>query len=230
MSNSIKTGDIYYFNKGKRDRFISHTGYGKVIIAESFTSRGFAEIVSFNEKETVIIAKVKRCLYDYYDGMSYINFKRLVLGRGYKLAFEQPFKRTYYASGEGEKSTDEMRLVVYSEKLHMIIVADTIESMSTFNSIDCYCYGVNALKLDKTILLSEGSLDYTVFNLCYGNIERPLHIVESYCNRGTIEKISNHRIPYGYTYAEDPQEGYGFAYFEVKFFNQCPKELRDWFE
>lgn len=233
MGNSIKLGDIYYFEKGKKDRFISHTDYGKVIIAENCSSRGFAEVTSFDDREKVIIAKVKRCLYDYYDGISYKDFKDLLLERGYKFAFEQPFQRKYRVSGEGEKSTDEMRLVVYNSDLHMIIVADTIDSMKAFNSIDCYCYGVNSLKFFRQRLFSNGSYRRAIFDLCYSysyNIMYPLRVIESYCCKDFPFKIERCDVPSGWTYAEVNNAKLDFDYFTDKFLSQCPQDLRDWFE
>ena len=233
MGNSIKLGDIYYFEKGKKDRFISHTGYGKVIIAENCSSRGFAEVTSFDDREKVIIAKVKRCLYDYYDGMTYGDFKELVRKKGYKLAFEQPFQRKSPMSGEGDKYTDEMRLVVYNKDLNMIIVADSINSMSSFNSVCCYCYGVNGNYLVKNKLFSHGSSNLTVFNLAYNyshGVSRPLHSVEAYCYEDTLSKIKRCDAPSGWTYAEASNAKLDFDYFTDKFLSQCPQDLRDWFE
>lgn len=235
MGNSIKLGDIYYFEKGKKDRFISHTDYGKVIIAENCSSRGFAEVTSFDDREKVIIAKVKRCLYDYYEDMRYEDFKELLVRRGYKIAFEQPFKAKYRMYEKG-RYTDEMRLVAYSEKLHMIIVADTFEAKSTFNSIDCYCYGVNCLRLSflREKLLSMGSSTCTVFDLCkgfpYSSVYSPLHSVEAFCVSELNFKIDRSDVPSGWTYADNPSSSEDFDYFTDKFLNQCPKELRDWFE
>ena len=234
MGNSIKLGDIYYFEKGKKDRFISHTGYGKVIIAENCSSRGFAEVTSFDDREKVIIAKVKRCLYDYYDGISYKDFKDLLLERGYKLAFEQPFQRKYHMSGEGSKCTDEMRLVAYNKELNMIIVADSIYSMSTFNSVCCYCYGVNGNYLVRHRLFSHGNSNLAVFDLVHCNsygVSRPLHIVEAYGSEDFSSKIKRCDVPSGWTYADSQGDVINsFDYFTDKFLNQCPKDLRDWFE
>ena len=224
-------GKVYFFKKGKKDRYVSYTDLGKVIIGDNCKSEGYYNLTEVTEKETVIIAKVKKCLYDYYDKMTYEDFKELVLERGYKLAFEQPFQRKYHMSGEGDKCTDEMRLVVYNKDLNMIIVADSINSMSLFNSVCCYCYGVNGNYLVKNKLFSHASSNLTVFDLTYSysyGISRPLHRVEAYCYEDTLSKIKRCDTPSGWTYTENPTDN--FKYYEDRFLNQCPKELRDWFE
>lgn len=224
-------GKVYFFKKGKKDRYVSYTDLGKVIIGDNCKSEGYYNLTEVTEKETVIIAKVKKYLYDYYDEMTYEDFKELVLERGYKLAFEQPFQRKYHMSGEDDKCTDEMRLVVYNKDLNMIIVADSINSMSLFNSVCCYCYGVNGNYLVKNKLFSHGSSNLTVFDLTYSysyGISRPLHRVESYCYEDTLSKIKRCDAPSGWTYTENPTDN--FKYYEDRFLNQCPKELRDWFE
>lgn len=224
-------GKVYFFKKGKKDRYVSYTDLGKVIIGDNCKSEGYYNLTEVTEKETVIIAKVKKCLYDYYDEMTYEDFKELVLERGYKLAFEQPFQRKYHMSGEGDKCTDEMRLVVYNKDLNMIIVADSINSMSLFNSVCCYCYGVNGNYLVKNKLFSHGSSNLTVFDLTYSysyGISCPLHRVEAYCYEDTLSKIKRCDAPSGWTYTENPIDN--FKYYEDRFLNQCPKELRDWFE
>lgn len=224
-------GKVYFFKKGKKDKYVSYTDLGKVIIGDNCKSEGYYNLTEVTEKETVVIAKVKKCLYDYYDEMNYEDFKELVLERGYKLAFEQPFQRKYHMSGEGDKCTDEMRLVVYNKDLNMIIVADSINSMSLFNSVCCYCYGVNGNYLVKNKLFSHGSSNLTVFDLTYSysyGISRPLHRVEAYCYEDTLSKIKRCDAPSGWTYTENPTDN--FKYYEDRFLNQCPKELRDWFE
>lgn len=234
----MKMGDYvvdkaYYFKKGKKDRYVSYLETGKVIIGSNCTSEGFYKLTDINERENVVIAKVVKCLYDYYEGMSYKDFKDLLLERGYKFAFEQPFQRKYHVSGEGEKSTDEMRLVVYNSDLHMIIVADTIYSMKAFNTIDCYCYGANGLKLSRQRLFSHGSYRCAIFDLCYSyyyNIMCPLRTVESYCCKDFPFKIERCDVPSGWTYAEANNAKLDFDYFTDKFLNQCPQDLRDWFE
>lgn len=227
-------GKIYYFEKGKKDRYISYSDTGKVIIGSNCKSNGYYSLTEITEKENVIISKVKKCLYDYYDGMSYKDFKELVLERGYKLAFEQPFQRKYHISGESDKCTDEMRLVAYSKELNMIIVADSIYSMSMFNSVCCYCYGVNGNYLVRHRLFSHGNSNLTVFDLVHCNsygVSRPLHIVEAYGSKDFSSKIERCDTPSGWTYADSQGDVINnFDYFTDKFLNQCPKDLRDWFE
>ena len=113
----------------------------------------------------------------------------------------------------------------------MIIVADSINSMSLFNSVCCYCYGVNGNYLVKNKLFSHGSSNLTVFDLTYSysyGVSRPLHRVETYCYEDTLSKIKRCDAPSGWTYTENPTDN--FKYYEDRFLNQCPKELRDWFK
>ena len=229
----------YYFKKGKKDRYVSYLDTGKVIIGSNCTSEGFYKLTDINERENVVIAKVVKCLYDYYEGMSYKDFKDLLLKRGYKLAFEQPFQRKYHVSGEGDKCSDEMRLVVYNTEIHMVIVADTIYNMEKFNSIRCYCYGVNMQRgFVRNRMAVMGCYNCIVFNLENSNRYDLclLNKVEEYCDREFSGKIPKCDAPSGWVYSDDIDVNAGdesensFEFYARKFMSLCPAELRDWFE
>ena len=221
---------VYLFRKGKNGAFISHDDYGKIIIGKNCTTPGFYKIRVKKELHKCYIADViQKVLYDYYGGMTYEEFKELLSFRGYAIAFEMPFTTEYYGNGEkvvyGEK-----RLVAYSKKLNMIIVADTFSQRNTFDSIECYCYGTNAFDFINHKMLSFGSDDVAVFDLSRDASEpEPLHKVEESCSPDTDLSQYQLKVPSGWTYDDAPETEEDFANYEKMFLELCPPELKAWF-
>lgn len=212
---------IYLFKEGKNGRHISRDLFGKIIIGENCSEPGFYILKELKELKNCYIAKIdKKVNFDYYPGMSYDEFKKFILHRGYKLAFEMPFKY---------EGLDEMRLVVYSEKYNMIVVADTIKGKKKFNDIYCYCYGVNGLQSLRDRYFSKGSRYSTVYNIVNGGNEGALHCVEHYsftCWKPTI-RLSD--IPSGFTYADNLIDEKDYSFYKNIFLDSCPPELKMWF-
>lgn len=216
---------IFKFKKGDKGTFISYDIFGKVIIGKNCKSPGFYKIQLIKElKNCYLVNVVEKVTYDYYDEMPYDEFKKLLISRGYKIAFEMPFK----AEHPEDSATDEMRIVAYSNELNMIIVADTFSLFNSFNSIKCYCYGLNAFDCTRDRLLSQGSAFCAVYDLVHP-FNKPLHYVESVAFKGcnAIKRLSD--LPSGFTYADDPQNEYDFEYYREKFLSLCPMELKEWF-
>lgn len=227
--------EVYFFKKGKNNRYVSFTDYGKVIIGLTCDSEGFYKIKDISERESAILAvKVEKCLYDYYSDIGYDNLKELLLQRGYKLAFEQPFNRI-----SKNIKTNEMRLVMYNLDLHMIVVADTIFNMEKFNSVRCYCYGVNMQRgFIRNRMAEMGYYNCIVFNLENSNRYDLclLNKVEEYCDRGFNGKIPKCNAPSGWVYSDtidvnaDDESENSYEFYARKFMSLCPKELQRWFE
>lgn len=227
--------NIRLFKEGKPDkhgnnRYVAFTDEGKVIISEKPISTGYYTITRMRELPKCIIAEELvpvNC--DYYPEIGYSRFRELLLERGYKISFEMPFK---YKNPLDEAFHDEMRLVAFSRELNMVIVADTIYDQTKFNSINCYCYGVNGL-YGGSILFSMGSSTCCVMDLTYsrrGIKTAPLHFVESICCRD--ENIANihksNMLPFGWTYADNPMDEEDFNHFSELFKSKCSPELRDY--
>lgn len=246
LNNELENG-VFLFYKGNKDRFISHTELGKVIIGVNCKAPGYYKIKKFKDKEKVILAfDIEKVVYDYYDGIGYEGLKELLLSRGYKLGFEQPFKREVPGT---EEITQEMKLVMYNTDLHMIVSAETIFGMEEFNTVYCYCYGRD---MNRRFYLSRhcemGCSNYIVVNLMHHRAGTPkiLYGVEQCCDREFSGKIPFEDCPRAWTYADRTllaNDGEGvlydengnavthtFQYYGDKFFEQCPQELRDWFE
>lgn len=176
-----------------------------------------------------IVTVTQKVIYDYYDGITYREFKELLSSRGYTIAFEMPF--TYEYSVNGEKTTSmEKRLVAYSKRLNMIIVADTFSLCDSFSSVECYCYGMNGFFLEHP-LLSYVSANMTVFDLTYSGYKNgPLYAVERLCIPDNDLSWRKLEVPSGWTYADHPHSEEDFAYYERKFLALCPPELKAWFK
>lgn len=225
---------VYFFKKDrkcKKDRkgnarYVSYTDFGKVIIARECPGEGFYSLVNVEERPKCIITDVKKEIYDYYSGISYEEFKNLLKKRGYKLAFEMPLTYSY-----GDKIiSNEIRLVAYNPRLNMIVIVDTVNNKKGL-VIACYCYGVSGNKFYSNPMFVSGSHNYAEFKLSAPTLKgyKPLHIVESYCRGGVIDKISGVGMPIGFTYADSLRTEEDFVGYRKDFLNRCPDKLRNWF-
>lgn len=224
------TSEIYLFRMGKKlkdgkDSYVSYTKAGKVIIGTNCTKTGFYRLVETKEREYSILAKVEPVYYDYYNGMTYKDLKKLLTIRGYNIAFEMPFKYN---------SSREFRLVVYNRTLNLVIIADTIEGGTKFNSIRCYSYH-RSKQLDNWVhknLLVFDSDTVTCFDITGSSyhFQTPLQEVEKLCTRGDIGKIAYHDMPQGFTYADSFNMNTNVNMYRDKFYSLCPSGLKEWFE
>lgn len=222
--------EVYLFRQGtKKSRngklnFISKTPTGKVIIARNCNSAGFYTLSNVVEKTSCVLADVTPVFWDYYDGISYEDLKSVLSNLGFKLAFEMPFTYKY----RGNSESQEMRLVMYSESTHMIVVADTFNVWNSFSSIECYCYGVRGNDIGLK-LFSRGSSDVAVFDAVRTHEGgRPLHLIMSYSCKNPIDKIDLSDVPNGWTYASETDMDYDF--YRDDFLKRCPDDLRSWFK
>lgn len=222
---------VYLFKKGKKGALISHDDFGKIIIGENCTAPGFYKIrVKKELNKCYIVTAIQEVLYDYYDGMAYGEFKKLLSSRGYVIAFEMPFTTEYRENGE-KVVYAEKRLVAYSKRLNMVIVADTFSQWNTFNSIECYCYGTNAFDFINHKMMSFGSDNTAVFDLTRDVSEaEPLHKAEEFCSPDADLSRYQLKIPSGWTYGDAPESEEDFANYKKMFLALCPPELKSWFE
>ena len=151
-SNSLNLERAYLFKKGKNGRFVSYDDYGEVIIAENCVKPGYYMINNIVKdlKKCYVVDVSQEVLVDYYNGMSYDQFKNLLKMRGYEIAYELPFNNPHSKS----LPVVEYQMVAYNSRLNIVIIAETFSLYDecTFNTIDCYCYGTSVFDNMKAIV------------------------------------------------------------------------------
>lgn len=228
-SNSLNLERAYLFKKGKNGRFVSYDDYGEVIIAENCVKPGYYMINNIVKdlKKCYVVDVSQEVLVDYYNGMSYDQFKNLLKMRGYEIAYELPFNNPHSKS----LPVVEYQMVAYNSRLNIVIIAETFSLYDecTFNTIDCYCYGTSVFDNMKAQFVSRGGSEECVFNIgTYHNVTRikPLQFVESRAckdaEKGTFD------LPSCFTYADDDVCEHLDDYRD-RFLSLIPDELRIWF-
>lgn len=229
----LSTNKAYFFKKGKDYRYISYDEFGKIMIAKNCYHEGYYRVLDALEKDKCYIVRLsEELLFDYYDGMSYDRFKRLLMGRGYKIAYELSFEHIHHSS----EVTDEFQLIAYNANLNIVIKAETFTypetGEKTFNAIECYCFGTNYIIRvgPRTKFLSYGSSECTVFNIAYHKNyvdPLPLHFIETYASpdakKGTFDILS------AATYVDYERAEFPYEKFKQKFYKLIPDELKAWF-
>lgn len=168
FKENCEVGDIVLVKTGNDDRLIAHTECGKVIIPINIVKCGYAkisEVVKIAEK--YILVKMENVVKDYYDSISYEEFKEALKINGYKIGFDRPF--------ETKPEDDiEHQILAYNLDNGVVVVAETYFSGETFNTIDVYCPNVNGLHRN-IYMESRASSTMTVLDLCHEkNFEFPL--------------------------------------------------------
>jgi hypothetical protein len=124
--------DIILIIKGRDNKLISYTDYGKVIIPINQVKVGYAKITeTIKNAEKYILVKAENIILDYYDSILYEEFKEVLKIRNFKIGFDRPFETKY---GYGT----EHQILAYNLENGLIIVAETFYGSKTFNSIKVY--------------------------------------------------------------------------------------------
>lgn len=174
FKENCEINDVVLIKEGKDGKLIAYTDYGKVIIPINKVKCGYAkviEIVKISEK--YILVKMENIIKDYYDDISYEEFKEVLKINGYKIGFDRPFESKH------EYGT-EHQILAYNLSNGIVIVAETFYGSKTFNTIKAYCPNVKVSAFLRHRLMSQGNESMTVFDLCYGrNFETPLTHINS---------------------------------------------------
>ena len=194
---NIKIGDIVLFLEGRDNKLIGHNQMGKVIIPVNNINRGYGKITKIiKNADKFILVEAENVVYDYYDDITYEEFKKVLIKQGYKIGFDREFETEY------EYGT-EHQIFAYDINTGIVIVAETFYGSKTFNSIEVYCPNTNGLYCrDK--MLSRGSSIITVFDLCY-NYRRGINAlkeIKKYCNINSNSPIWENEEPSLWTYAD----------------------------
>lgn len=233
--------EVFFFREGKDNRYISFTDTGKVIIAKNCSKPGFYKLNYAQERKTCIIADVTPVVWDYYRGISCEELKSVFKSLGFKIAFEMPFVYKYRDWKETLCTSDEMRIVVYNKDINTIIVADTFNVHNSFNSIECYCYGVSDqvtfsryysyFSRDIVSFSNDKNTFSAVFQIANAHIgSTPLHDVLHHAYKGSLPSGAKILVPSGWTYCDDPCTKEDFEAFRADFINRCPEDLQNWFK
>lgn len=151
--------NIVRFAKGKKGNYIAYNSDGKIILSRNNVKSGYYKLNNIEEKENVIIADTTPVPYDYFPGISYDKFLKVLKYNGFKIGFIEDF---HYMSGD--YSGDDHMIFAYDMKTHIIIVAESWNSGKYFNKINVYCPGLGFLNA-KNKLFSHGSCAMSIFDL-----------------------------------------------------------------
>lgn len=174
FKENCEVNDIVLVRKGKNDKLIAYTYLGKVIIPINKIKCGYAKIIEIiRVAEKYILVRMENVVKDYYDNISYEEFKEVLQINGYKIGFDRPFETKY------EYGT-EHQILAYNLNKGIIIVAETFYGSKTFNSIDVYCPNINGLG-KRIPMMSQASSTMTILDLCHGrNSEFPIQWINSF--------------------------------------------------
>lgn len=135
MNNILNVGEILYVKDGKKGNGVSHDK-GKIVLFRNKVKRGYAKITKvLKEADNYYLAEGENIPYDYYDGISYTEFKEMLVARGYKIGYEQPFYN------EQHLELEQKYMFAYNMTNGIIIIADTyheVKDDGMFNTIDVY--------------------------------------------------------------------------------------------
>lgn len=157
----IKVGDVVLLKEGRDNKLIAYTDLGKVILPANHVTKGYVKITKIvKNAEKFILAEMEHVVADYYDGISYEEFKQVLNLYGYKIGFERPFQSSWEEYGE------EFQLFAYNLNNGIIIVAETFGGKESFNSIAVYCPNVNCFN-QRCSFKSRGSGNHCVYDLAF---------------------------------------------------------------
>lgn len=161
--NSVNRNDIVLFVKGKDDKPIAYADNGKVILCKHSIDCRYVRITSVEEKPTVVLVTAENeYAYDYYDGISYEEFKEMIEHKGFNIEFERPFD---YTPREGEATRKEMQLYAWNPDNNCVIVANTYNNRETLCSIELYCPGVDIWETRGLKGSYAGTSNFSIFEL-----------------------------------------------------------------
>lgn len=131
---SLLENNILLFKRGRNDRAIAHSIDGKVVLSRDRNiTPGYYRVTNVEEKSNVIICNAERELFDYYNGITYAEFLKLLDKYGYKIGFFRDFE------SDLEEKTFEKQIFAYNVDTKVFINACTINNGTTLVNIDVTC-------------------------------------------------------------------------------------------
>ena len=156
MRENLINGVFLIVRNVKHQNLISHTSDGKIIIPTNPVNPGYAIMNSFNERDNCILAVMTNVIKDYYYGIRYNEFTKVLNMYNYTVAGTLQF--------ESLMGTEDM-IVAFNEHYNTVIIAQTTMNKNLFQSIHVYCPNLDASNIVWNILES-GDSKMSVMNLC----------------------------------------------------------------
>lgn len=203
----LKVNDTVIFKKGYNEKMIAYTTEGKIIICKHHIPSGYAIIKTIEDKGNCFIVTAEHIIKDYYYDINYEEFLQVLPLHGFKIGYDIPF---HYDS----MNTDERQIFAYNLDNHCVIVAETIDNKSCFNSIELYCPNIDDKDVQfKVKGLSIGSSKMCIFNLVNsfesGSLEYFNNYMKSIKENHGIEWDENEYVRlYHYVDADDENKKY----------------------
>lgn len=164
FNDKLEVGTVICFVTGKKEKPVSYTSSGKVILCRYNIPLGYAEIKTVEDKGNYYLVTAVHIIKDLYPGINYEDFVKVVPLFGYKIGFDRTFINPHW-------NNEEHQIFVYNLDNKVCIVAETFTKEGRgsieFNSIKIYLPGKCIFDLRKNRLVSHGSACLTVLDACY---------------------------------------------------------------
>ena len=100
FNEKLEVGDEVLFFEGKKNRNIAYFWDGKVILCKNKISKGYAKITSAEDRGNFFLVTAKHIIKDYYEGISYDEFMKLLPMFGFKIGYNLEFENPYTKEDE----------------------------------------------------------------------------------------------------------------------------------
>ena len=161
---------------------MGYTLSGKVILCKNDITLGYVKVKSVEEREKVILVEAENVLYDYYNGMNYNDFLKLLQIFNFKIGYDLPFVYSYYKEKDENENViygnkNEHQIFAYNLDYNVVIVAETRNERKNFNSIEVYCPNINGHKI-RSKMFESGTSIMAKFNPVFHSYYiPPLHSI-----------------------------------------------------
>ena len=169
----MKKGTEVIFKEGKNNRPVAFTEEGKVILCKHKIPLGYAKVKTVEDKGTYFLVTADHIdPKDYYYGINYEEFLKVLPLYGFKVGYDIPFKSPY-----GEY--DERQILAYNLDNHCIIVAETFDNKDCFNSINLYCPNLSCFEFYSHMEgFTHGSGALSVFNISFRKCDNTFSVFD----------------------------------------------------
>lgn len=196
---SVEPGDIVRFVKGKKNRNVSYTLTGKVILCKHQIQIGYAKIKTVENNEKYFLVTAEHVVHDLYPEISYEEFLEVIEKHGYKIGFDRRFKRRKLS--ENDISTNEHQVFAYNSTISTCIVATTVTiegDEQHFNYINIYLPFATISDFRRNHLFNNGNSVMVVLDAVrttYSLLLYPLDYIKTYMENRVLRKFDGH-IPW----------------------------------
>ena len=208
-SLSCNINDLILIKEGKNNNKIAYCENGKIILFKNKIKCGFAKIDNIiSEKDNYVLVKAHNEINDYYYGINVEEFKKALTLNSFTIGYEYEFNY---------KGRKECQIFAYKKENGIIIIADSFDNKTCFNSIDVYVPNLNCMNIENNILYM-GSSKISVFNLCHDISNRNLWL-RYFSNYKTNPIWPENETPSFWNYSDNCNE-------ENNFINEKYKNIK----